>query len=293
MKRLPRLNLCTFLILLQLIITHHIHAKDFHPAFQKLVSRLQKDGIDKQYLRDIFTRSELELMPETVAKSLVRKEAGLNYAQFLEKYAVNKSISYLKTHERSLKKIEGYFGVSAPVVVAILCVETACGTYLGRVNAVNLLVTQALSLEPDIYQQIYNQIPSEEKALLSHQKIKEKLGKKSDKGYRELKALFTYAKGHDIDTFTIQGSAEGAIGIPQFLPSNINKYGFDGNGDGKINLFQHEDAIASVASFLKAYRWSEERSYQKKKGIIRRYNPSDYYASTVLQLAEMLMNYWH
>jgi membrane-bound lytic murein transglycosylase B len=277
---------------LQLLIVKYAHAKDVPPAFEKLVNRLYKDGMDKQYLRDIFTRPELELMPETVAKSLVRKEARLNYAQFLEKYAVNKSISYLKTHERSLKKIEGYFGVSAPVVVAILSVETACGTYLGRFNAVNILVTQALSLDPEIYRQIYDQIPPEEKQYLSHQNIKKNLRKKSTTAYRELKALLTYTRRHKIDPLSIKGSSEGAIGIPQFLPSNIKRYGYDGNGDGKIDLFQHEDAIASVASFLKTYRWSEDRSYQKKKSIIHRYNPSNYYASTVLTLAEKLNHYW-
>jgi len=277
---------------LLLLIVKYAQAKDVPPAFQKLVSRLHKDGMDKQYLRDIFTRPELELMPEAVAKSLVRKEARLNYAQFLEKYAVNKSISYLKTHERSLKRIEGYFGVSAPVVVAILSVETACGTYLGRFNAVNILVTQALSLEPEIYHQIYDQIPHKEKQHLAHQNIKKRLRKKSIMAYRELKALLTYTRRHKIDPLSIQGSSEGAIGIPQFLPSNIKRYGYDGNGDGKIDLFQHEDAIASVASFLKTYRWSEDRSYQKKKRIIRRYNPSNYYASTVLTLADKLNHYW-
>jgi len=292
MKRLSFLTLGTFLIALQLLIVNYVQAKDVPPTFQKLVSRLHKDGMDKQYLREIFTRPELELMPETVAKSLVRKEARLNYAQFLEKYAVNKSISYLKTHERSLKRIEGYFGVSAPVVVAILSVETACGTYLGRFNAVNILVTQALSLEPEIYHQIYDQIPHKEKQHLAHQNIKKRLRKKSIMAYRELKALLTYTRRHKIDPLSIQGSSEGAIGIPQFLPSNIKRYGYDGNGDGKIDLFQHEDAIASVASFLKTYRWSEDRSYQKKKRIIRRYNPSNYYASTVLTLADKLNHYW-
>lgn len=272
---------------------HGVHATQIDPAFQGLVDRLLKDGMDSHYLTYVFTRSELELMPKTVAKGLVRKEARLNYAQFLEQYAVNKAISYLKAHKSILMEVEGLFGISAPVVVAILCVETACGTYIGRHNAFNLLVTQALSLEPEIYQQIYRQIPSEEKAGLTQRMIKKRLREKSTKAYRELTALLHYVRDYGIDPFLIQGSAEGAIGIPQFLPSNIKVYGYDGNGDGKIDLFQHEDAIASVASFLKAFRWRNGNSYQKKKEIIRRYNPSDYYANTVLKLAEKLKDHWH
>lgn len=248
--------------------------------------------MDPQYLTYVFTRSEIGLMPETVAKGLVRKEARLNYAQFLEDYAVNKAISYLKAHKSILMKAEGRFGISAPVVVAILCVETACGTYIGRYTTFNLLVTQALSLEPDIYQEIYRLIPSEERRGLTQQWIKKRLKGKSRKAYNELKALLNYARGYGIDPLSIQGSAEGAIGIPQFLPSNIKVYGYDGDGDGKIDLFQHEDAIASVASFLKAFRWNKDNSYQKKKKIIRRYNPSDYYADTVLRLADKLKDSW-
>ncbi len=248
--------------------------------------------MDQKYLTSVFTRPELELMPETVAKGLARKEARLNYAQFLEDYAVNKAISYLKAHKSMLMEVEGRFGISAPVVVAILCVETACGTYIGRFATFNLLVTQALSLKPDIYQEIYRLIPQEEKAGLTQQSIKKRLKGKSRKAYNELKAFLNYARDYGIDPFSIQGSSEGAIGIPQFLPSNITVYGFDGDGDGKIDLFQHEDAIASVASFLKAFRWKKGNSYQKKKEIIRRYNPSDYYADTVLKLAEILKDHW-
>jgi membrane-bound lytic murein transglycosylase B len=249
--------------------------------------------MDPQYLTSVFTRSELGLMPKAVAKGLVRKEARLNYAQFLEDYAVNKAISYLKAHKAILREVEGRFGISAPVVVAILCVETACGTYIGRYTTFNLLVTQALSLEPDIYREIYRLIPSEEKGELTQQTVKKRLKGKSRKAYHELKALLNYTRDYGIDPFSIQGSAEGAIGIPQFLPSNIKVYGYDGDGDGKIDVFQHEDAIASVASFLKAFRWRNGNGYQKKKEIIRRYNKSDYYADTVLKLADKLKGSWH
>ncbi len=232
-------------------------------------------------------------MSNAVAMSLIRKEANLNYAQFLEKNSVDQAISYLKTHNRSLEKIESQFGVSAPVVVAILSVETACGKYTGRFNTVNILVTQALSLESEIYKQICDQIPLKEKLSLTPNEIKKKLRKKSTRAYRELKALLTYVKDQDIDPFTIKGSTEGAIGLPQFLPSNIKRYGFDGNGDDEINLFQHEDAIPSIASYLKAHNWREDNNYRKKKETILKYNQSDYYATTVLKLAERLTYYWN
>jgi membrane-bound lytic murein transglycosylase B len=55
--------------------------------------------------------------------------------------------------------------------------------------------------------------------------------------------------------FDIKGSFAGAIGIPQFMPSNIEKYGKDGNSDKKIDLFNVPDAIKSAAHFLEKKNW--------------------------------------
>ncbi len=282
-----------FLLVAQFLFFTPTYAKDIPPAFKKLGDRLKTDGLDEKYLQDLFTRPELKLMPKAVAKSLIRKEANLNYAQFLEKYSMNRAISYLKTHNRTLKKMENRFDVSAPVVVAILSVETSCGRYMGYFETLNILVTQTLSLEPEIYQQILGQIPLKAKSDMTPKEIKKGLRKRATRAFRELKAFLIYAKDQDMDPFLVKGSIEGAIGLPQFLPSNIRRYGFDGNGDGKIDLFQHEDAIPSIASYLKAYNWREDNSYRKKKEIILRYNASDYYATTILQLAEKLTHYWY
>jgi membrane-bound lytic murein transglycosylase B len=293
MKYLTTCIIFISLLTAQLLFLHPAHAKDVNPVFKHLATRLQMDGIEEKTLRTLFAHPKLELMYEVVAKSLVRKEANLNYAQFLTQDSVNKAVSYLKANDTILTKAENQFGVSAPVVVAILSVETAFGKYTGYFNTVNILVTQSLSLQADIYQKIVNRIPEKEKSTLTPDRIKTKLKKKSTRAYRELKALLAYAKEQNIDPFIVKGSTEGAIGLPQFLPSNIKRYGSDGNGDNKVDIFQHDDAIASIASYLKAHKWREDNNYEKKQRIILRYNNSIYYANTVLQLAERLTDHWH
>jgi len=292
MKRLMRFFAFMCMLGMHLVLVNPIFGKDVHPAVSKLVERLHMDGLDEQYLQDLFSRPELKLMPQAIVKSLMRKEANLNYAQFLEKHSVDRTIFYLKTHRKSLENMERHFGVSAPVVVAILSVETSCGRYTGKFQTLNILVTQALSLEPEIYRQIYDYIPVKEKSNLTPQRVRKRLEQKSVRAYPELKALLIYSKDQDMDPFLVKGSIEGAIGLPQFLPSNIKRYGFDGNGDGRVDLFQHADAITSVASYLQAHKWREAHTYGQKKKSIRTYNPSDYYADTVLKLAELLTNYW-
>ena len=292
MKCLIRFFAFVCVLAMYLVLVNPIFGKGIYPAVSKLVERLHMDGLDEQYLQDLFSRPDLKLMPQAIAKSLTRKEVSLNYAQFLEKYALDRAISYLKTHHKSLEKMEGHFGVSAPVVVAILSVETSCGRYMGKFGTVNILVTQALSLEPEIFWQIYDYIPVKENPNLAPQWIRKRLEQKSVRAYPELKALLIYSKDQGMDPFLVKGSIEGAIGLPQFLPSNIKRYGFDGNGDGRVDLFQHADAITSVASYLQAHKWREAHTYRQKKKSIRTYNQSDYYANTVLKLAELLANHW-
>lgn len=48
----------------------------------------------------------------------------------------------------------------------------------------------------------------------------------------------------------LPGSIYGAVGLCQFMPSNIAVYGADGNGDGRVDLFDTSDAIASLANYL-------------------------------------------
>jgi membrane-bound lytic murein transglycosylase B len=291
MKNLYAIAILIFLLTAQPIFGNDGNLKDHHAIFNKLAKRLKADGLDKKYLERLFARDELSLMPETLALSLTVKEAKLNYSRFLQEKSVKRAADYLNEHIKILSKAEKFFGVSAPVIVAILNVETACGNYKGSVNTFNILATQALSLEPEVYKQIRAKIPEKHRAQLSEQAINAKLKKKSARSYPEIQALIKYAQANGIDPLSIHGSIEGAIGLPQFLPSNIKRHGFDGNGDGKIDLFHHHDAIASIASYLKSYKWDEKSDSESKRKVLLRYNYSNYYAKTVLKLSALISDH--
>jgi membrane-bound lytic murein transglycosylase B len=61
--------------------------------------------------------------------------------------------------------------------------------------------------------------------------------RKADWAYAELKALILYAYRSGFDPLTLLGSIYGAIGLCQFIPSNILPYGIDADHDGRIDLF--------------------------------------------------------
>ena len=76
--------------------------------------------------------------------------------------------------------------------------------------------------------------------------------------------------------------------MPQFLPSAYVKFGIDADGDGRISLFAPPDALASIANFLSSYGWRDEDDELLKKHVIWRYNHSEAYVDTVLNVAAEL-----
>src|SRR5690606_17922133 len=59
-----------------------------------------------------------------------------------------------------------------------------------------------------------------------------------------------------LDASQAKGSYAGAMGLPQFMPGSLLRYASDGNQDGRIDLlYSPEDAIASVARFLRLHGW--------------------------------------
>ncbi len=63
----------------------------------------------------------------------------------------------------------------------------------------------------------------------------------------------------------IKGSWAGALGGVQFLPSNLLKYGVDGDGDGKIDLWNNpRDMFLSAGNFLKNIGWKRGQKWGRE-----------------------------
>ena len=143
--------------------------------------------------------------------------------------------------------------------------------------------------EDNARQHLWGLLP--EKRRLPRDKFEKKADKKSGWAYNELKALLNYAFDAGIDPTAIRGSYAGAMGICQFMPSNISRLAADGNGDGRVDLFNHEDAIASVAKYLRHHGWKSDQGYDKAYKVIKRYNNSRPYAETILTIAKHLKDH--
>ena len=263
-----------------------VHASDNDFNFKSLAARLIKDGYDKNRISDIYNQPQVVFETEGVSLFFVHDETRLNYGQFLGQKSIWNAKKYEKKHYRKLEKSEKKYGVDKEVITAIILVETRLGITLGENSILNTLSTMATLSDHGFRKRFYDMIPHSRK--LKRKEFEKKAMAKSKWAYAELKAFLTYTRREGLDAVPIKGSYAGALGIAQFMPSNILKYARDGDRNGQVDLFNHADAIASIASYLKHYGWYMGVDKKRAYGIILFYNYSRPYANTVLKIANRL-----
>lgn len=73
----------------------------------------------------------------------------------------------------------------------------------------------------------------------------------------QLLALMKIADDNGLDINDIHGSWAGAMGHFQFIPTTLQQYGADGNGDGKIDIIHSVgDAMFSAGNYLHKLGWN-------------------------------------
>jgi membrane-bound lytic murein transglycosylase B len=213
-------------------------------------------------------------------------ESSLNYDQFTSKKSIKTALGYITEHKTALDQAQKIYGVDPTIITAILLVETRLGTYLGKRTVINTLSTMAALTDDDLREKIWNAIPDKKKP--KKETFLKKVKQRSKWGYAELKSLIKYSEQEKITPENIRGSYAGAMGISQFMPSNALRLAKDGNNDGKIDLFNHADAIFSVANYLKHHGWKPGIARQKQHEVLFRYNHSNYYVDTLLKISDKL-----
>jgi peptidoglycan lytic transglycosylase B len=254
--------------------------------FESLQKRLIEDGFDKDRITELYNRSEVYFERKGISRYLVHSEASLNYNQFTRKKSIQIALKYMEQHQKTLERTEKTYGVDKEIVTAILLVETRLGTLLGGPFVLNTLSTMAALADPDVRDMFWGKVAKS--SQLTRKQFDRWVKRKSSWAYKELKAFLDYTAQENMDPAAIPGSYSGAMGIAQFMPSNVLALAKDGNDDGQINLFDHSDAINSVANFLKHYGWYPGIDGKKAYDVIYHYNHSKQYVDTILKVSKLL-----
>jgi membrane-bound lytic murein transglycosylase B len=264
-----------------------------------LIDRLVADGFDEAATRALFSRHEVKFEPsamitklEELMKRADKKRSGpLSYNPkvvhkgYLNEKVITRARSYLRENTRLLENISSRYCVPKEIVVSILLVETRLGDFLGGRWAFNSLASLALctdleTLRPYLTKKLINPRNEDFARTICQQK--------ADWAYAEFTALLLYAYWSGFDPLSLPGSIYGAIGLCQFMPSNVLSYGVDADDDGRIDLFTKADALHSIANYLREHGWKCTMDRASQLQVILDYNKSFIYANTVLAVAEKL-----
>lgn len=129
---------------------------------------------------------------------------------------------------RVLDAVSERYRVSPRVVAAIWGVETNYGTNTGGFGVVEALATLAYD------------------------------GRRSAYFRGELLAALRVLDAGHIRPERMRGSWAGAMGQPQFMPSNFERLAVDFDGDGRRDIWESRaDALGSIANYLSRHGWRE------------------------------------
>jgi lytic murein transglycosylase len=141
---------------------------------------------------------------------------------------------FLKEHEKDILNIEKNTGVDRYIMVAIWGRETAYGTHKLPHDAIRVLATQAFT------------------------------GRRKDEFRLEIIAALKMLHA-GVPRAKMRASWAGAVGLTQFMPTEYFKHLEDGDGDGKVDIFDSvPDALASAArqlankGWVRGLRWGYE-----------------------------------
>jgi membrane-bound lytic murein transglycosylase B len=205
--------------------------------------------IDEMVTKHKFKRAELESVfahaqhVQSVLDAISRPftvKPWLEYrGAFVNPERIKLGVKFWNKHHRSLQYAERKYGVPQEIIVAVIGVETIYGKDAGTYRTIDALSTLAFD---------YPQ--------------------RAEFFRAELEDFLLLAREQNFNLLAIRGSYAGALGIPQFMPSSYRTYAVDFNGNHKINLM-HEanDAIGSVANYLKGYGWVSDMTKASETGV--------------------------
>ena len=165
-----------------------------------------------------YDRKQPEFFEDTI--TYVNKRANI--------LRVNKAKKLLKKNTNLFIDIEKKFLVEKEILLALWGIETNFGKHVGKMDIISSLAT------------------------LSYDKRRRNFFSS------QLLILLKLIDNKLLNPKTLYGSWAGAYGNFQFMPSTINKYAIDYDGDNKIELkLSLEDSLASAANYINKIGWKK------------------------------------
>lgn len=254
--------------------------------FAGLRPHLLAQGIPPAQADALLAQPELRFEAKLLAGLLARHERTLDYGQFLTPGNVSQTRRFKQRHAASLRAAQARTGVPPELVVAIISVESGLGNYVGRWPTLNVLASQAVLDQPAALARLAPVWPAQQRDYLGSAECQARFAKRAAWAREELVGLMRLAARDRRPAHSYRGSPAGALGMAQFVPTSVLRWGADGDRDGRVDLNRVEDAILSVAVYLQAHGWRPGLDRAGQYAVVHEYNHSQTYVNTVLELAK-------
>ncbi|NNM52447.1 MAG: lytic murein transglycosylase B [Pseudomonadales bacterium] len=212
-------------------VPHHTTDTSYlaYQEVQVLIDQAAGEGLYTRHeLIDLFAHAQHQ---DDVLHAMQAPAESLDWGQyrniFVTPERLHAGLKFWNQHADSLQRAEQIYGVPAPIILAILGVETHYGERQGRFRVIDSLSTLAFDYPPRA------------------------------RYFRgELLHFLELCHSQHLDPATTLGSYAGAMGYGQFMPSSWLTQAVDFDGDGRIDLIHNaDDALGSIAHYLQTNGW--------------------------------------
>ncbi|XID74120.1 lytic murein transglycosylase B [Alkanindiges sp. WGS2144] len=201
-----------------------------YPAFQqKMMSQYQFSAA--QVDEAMSAAKRIDRILTIMTKPAESKQWYEYRPQFIVDSTINRGVRFKQQYASALWRAEQQYGVPQSIILGILGVETSFGQNKGSFTTLDALATLAFGYP-----------------------------RRSEYFMDELASLLMLAREQGLPANSYKGSYAGALGYPQFMPSNIRKLAIDFNQDGKTDIINDPvDAIGSIAHYLAVNGWQRDQ----------------------------------
>ena len=211
-----------------------------NPQAIKFINKMaSQHGFDRGYLNYLFSNTNATpfLKRMAYADAYGRRAKGKKprpgrwtryRGNFLTEKTISKGVQFYRQNRVALQRAEDRFGVPKEYILGIIGVETRYGGNVGKNRAIDALAAMGF------------RNPRRGKYFRS-----------------ELESYLLMTRSAGLDPLKPMASYAGALGLSQFMPSNIKRYGVDFDRSGAVNLWTPHDAIGSVANYFKKHGWKK------------------------------------
>jgi membrane-bound lytic murein transglycosylase B len=223
------LLVCTALLLLQLEPAAALDVK--RPEVKEFIAHMSDAyGFKKRALRKLLKSADSQpAILDAMSKPAEKAKLWYEYRPiFLNERRIREGTEFWMAHRQALDQASIKSGVAPEYLAAILGVETYYGRLTGTYRVLDALVTLSFDYPP------------------------------REKFFRdELEQYLLLTRDAHLDPKNLKGSYAGAMGAPQFMPSNYRRYAVDADANGRIDLWNDwPDVCASVGNYLKEHGWN-------------------------------------